>query len=92
MNNVARIALLAALAATALALSTASHAASGCKGLEASRCTKDATCTWVDGYTTKSGNKVNGYCRSKGGKPADAKSAAAAPKAVTTAAKKSGAQ
>ncbi len=92
MNKVARNTLLGALAAIALALSPAGHAASSCKGLDANRCAKDASCTWVNSYTTKSGSKVSGYCRSKGGKPADAKSGAAAPKAVTTAAKKSGTQ
>jgi hypothetical protein len=28
-------------------------------------CTTDESCTWVKGYITKSGNKVDPYCRVK---------------------------
>jgi len=94
MNDIVRNALFAALAATMLALSPASGAAGNCRGLEASRCAKDAGCTWVDSYTTKKGSKVNGYCRGKGGQKADttAGSAKTAPKGQTSAARKSGGQ
>ncbi len=40
-------------------------AASACKGLTNNQCGKG--CIWVDSYTTKAGNKVKGYCRTKPG-------------------------
>lgn len=43
-------------------------AESACKGLAKNKC--GSKCTWVDSYTTKTGNKVNGYCRTKPGSSA----------------------
>lgn len=43
-------------------------AAPACKGQDKSACSANAACTWIDSYSTQSGNKVNAYCRSKGGK------------------------
>lgn len=43
-------------------------AASSCKGLSKTKC--GGSCTWVDSYTTKTGTKVNGYCRTKPGSSA----------------------
>lgn len=49
-------------------LASPSFAASACKGLSKAKC--GSSCTWVDSYTTKTGNKVNGYCRTKPGSSA----------------------
>lgn len=50
----------------ALGLSAAGTAgASDCKGMSQSQCEGDAACTWVEGYTTKKGVKVDSYCRNK---------------------------
>ena len=49
-----------------LAIGATAHAESACKGLSKGKC--GTGCTWVDSYKTKTGNKVNGYCRTKPGK------------------------
>jgi len=36
-----------------------------CKGMSKSACTADESCSWVKGYVSKSGNKVDPYCRVK---------------------------
>jgi len=60
-----RIALpLAATLAIAVALPSAAQAAE-CKGMSQSKCEKASQCSYVNGYKTKSGNKVAGYCRNK---------------------------
>lgn len=49
-----------------LMMSTSVMAASSCKGKSKNSCS--TSCTWVDSYKTKTGSKVNGYCRAKPGK------------------------
>lgn len=49
-----------------LAMGASAHAESACKGLSKGKC--GTGCTWVDSYKTKTGNTVNGYCRTKPGK------------------------
>jgi hypothetical protein len=45
-----------------------------CKGLIESSCSANSSCIWVNGYVTKRGTEVNGYCRIKpGGKSSAAK-------------------
>lgn len=39
-----------------------------CKGLSQSTCSAGASCSWVNGYETKKGKKVDAYCRVKSGK------------------------
>ncbi|MCB1890092.1 MAG: hypothetical protein KDH20_20975 [Rhodocyclaceae bacterium] len=67
-HSALRFPVTALLLAAGLALAAPASAASACKGMEKGRCGGNASCTWVDSYTTKKGNKVDGYCRSKGGK------------------------
>ncbi|MCB1929535.1 MAG: hypothetical protein KDH17_16070 [Rhodocyclaceae bacterium] len=64
---------IATLTAAGLTLTAPSFAASSCKGLEKGRCGSSSSCTWVDSYTTKKGNKVDAYCRSKGGDKSSSK-------------------
>lgn len=40
-------------------------AASICKGMEKNVCAKNDSCSWVDGYKTKTGTKVKSHCRKK---------------------------
>ena len=55
-----------AAAITLLLTSALQAAPSNCKVLSnLNQCERDVSCTWVKGYTTKSGTKVNAYCRSK---------------------------
>ena len=57
------------LPATALSLfllSPGVSLAAECKGMQKSKCEKASQCTYVKGYTTKSGTKVSSYCRNKG--------------------------
>lgn len=42
--------------------------ASKCKGLSTSKCQGNDACTWVSGYTSKQGKKVDAYCRQKASK------------------------
>ena len=44
---------------------------SECKGLSESQCKANSDCTFVNGYTTKNGVKVDDYCRAKPGKGDD---------------------
>ncbi len=43
-------------------------AASPCKGLSKTKCSSKPTCSWVEAYKTKSGTRVNSYCRARPGK------------------------
>jgi hypothetical protein len=52
----------------ALALFHSAAMASSCKGLSQSKCSANAACSWVKSYKTKSGKKVDAYCRAKPGK------------------------
>ena len=45
-------------------------AAKSCKEMSKSSCEKSTSCSWVKGYTTKKGNKVDAYCRNKAKKSA----------------------
>jgi hypothetical protein len=38
-------------------------AASVCKGLESSACSKSSSCAWVEGYQRKDGRSVKSFCR-----------------------------
>ncbi len=49
----------------ALAAASLAQAASVCKDKPHTSCERDSRCTWVKGYTTKSGNRVSAYCRKK---------------------------
>jgi len=49
-------------------LGTSAVQAAECKGMTKSKCESADRCSWVNSYTTKKGNTVNGYCRSKPGK------------------------
>ncbi|HMV81006.1 MAG TPA: hypothetical protein PL048_07795 [Leptospiraceae bacterium] len=49
-------------------LSVSSVSAKDCKGLSESQCSSNDDCTWVKGYQTKDGVKVDDYCRAKPGK------------------------
>ena len=51
-----------------LLFGTSALAAGKCKDLSRSQCTANDSCTWVKGYTTKTGKKVAAYCRVKSGK------------------------
>ncbi len=42
--------------------------ASKCKGMSTSQCQNNDACTWVSGYTSKQGKKVDAYCRQKASK------------------------
>ena len=39
--------------------------ASACKGLEASNCAANSSCSWINGYTRKDGRQVKSFCRAK---------------------------
>ena len=61
------IALALALAAPGTSL------AASCKEMSQSKCDKSDSCSWVNGYKTKSGTKVKGYCRNKAKSSSDSK-------------------
>jgi hypothetical protein len=44
------------------------NAEATCKGLIESNCLSNTSCLWVNGYVTKKGTEVNGYCRVKSSK------------------------
>lgn len=52
----------------ALMLASGTASAAECKGMTKTACTKATACTWVKGYTTKTGTKVDSYCRNAGKK------------------------
>ncbi|MCG7922862.1 MAG: chromosome partitioning protein ParB [Candidatus Thiodiazotropha lotti] len=49
-------------------------AAKACKGMSKSACSGNANCSWVKSYTTKTGAKVNAYCRTTSGKKSSSQS------------------
>ncbi len=55
-----------------------------CKGLSKTKCEKTDTCSWVKSYETKTGKKVEGYCRSKPTKSAEKKATSTKKKASDT--------
>jgi len=61
-GGIALLGLAVGLTGSALA------ADSACKGSSKSECVSKDACTWVDGYTTKKGVKVDAYCRVKSSK------------------------
>jgi len=66
LGNVALLGMAVGLAGSALA------ADSPCKGFSKSECAAKDACSWVEGYTTKKGVKVDPYCRAKSSKSQDA--------------------
>ncbi|MEN8178403.1 MAG: chromosome partitioning protein ParB [Pseudomonadota bacterium] len=68
MNGLIR-SIIPAVVCLSLGLgATAAVAKSECKGMSKSACSADKSCSWVKGYVTKSGNKVDPYCRVKANK------------------------
>ncbi|SNZ19780.1 hypothetical protein [Cohaesibacter gelatinilyticus] len=67
-----------------VALGVGSAEAAECKGKSKSACGSDNSCTYVNSYKTKTGKKVDGYCRKKGGqtKKSTSKKTSSAKKAV----------
>jgi hypothetical protein len=59
LNGVFSIALMTALSA----FQTPVNSETVCNGLVEAKCTANASCIWVNSYTTKKGTQVNGYCR-----------------------------
>jgi len=43
----------------------AGASAAACKEMSKAQCEKSSDCSWVSGYTTSTGAKVNPYCRNK---------------------------
>ena len=73
MSTFKKIVLPLSLALSlAIGLSGTADAAT-CKGTAQSKCEKSDSCSWVNGYKTKSGNKVKGYCRNKAKSSGDSK-------------------
>jgi hypothetical protein len=61
--------VIPAIAIIVIALfNSSAHAVAQCKSLSKSQCAANNDCTWVSGYTTKTGKKVDAYCRVKSGK------------------------
>lgn len=60
--------LLSIVGAVSLALAVPSAGAAECKEMSQSQCEKSSSCSYVKGYKTKTGTKVDAYCRNKGGK------------------------
>jgi len=58
--------ILQTLALSLCLLSSGTTMAAECKGMKKSKCENASQCTYVKGYTTKSGTKVSAYCRNKG--------------------------
>ena len=65
-----RLALL--VSGLLLGMNGTALAASSCKGLSQSKCDKSPDCSWVSSYQTKSGVKVDAYCRGKSSKSSGA--------------------
>ncbi|MCG8090540.1 MAG: chromosome partitioning protein ParB [Candidatus Thiodiazotropha taylori] len=59
---------LSAVVACLVLFHPTASAAKACKGMSKSACSGNANCSWVKSYTTKTGAKVNAYCRTKSGK------------------------
>jgi len=59
-SSIATAVVLALLAIPSL------NAASACKGMDEKSCNAaDGQCSWIKSYETKSGKKVQAYCRTK---------------------------
>ncbi|MCG7901536.1 hypothetical protein A3194_13080 [Candidatus Thiodiazotropha endoloripes] len=65
---------LSAVIACLILFHPTASAAKACKGMSKSACSSNANCSWVKSYTTKTGAKVNAYCRTKSGKKSSSKS------------------
>ncbi len=66
MNRPVRYCRLIVIGTVLLALgSLQSQAKSACAGLSEASCQRNDLCSWVRGYTTKSGTSVKAYCRLK---------------------------
>ena len=64
-----------------LALAGSAAAETACKGMSKSKCEGADACSWVNGYTTKKGVKVDSYCRNKSSKSSESKSSGSSKKA-----------
>ena len=69
---------VAVIAVTMVLLGLPSLAQAECKGMSKSACERASQCSYVKGYTTKSGSKVAAYCRNKAKKGASSTSSSAA--------------
>lgn len=69
-----RFAYRLVLLAGALSLTTASTAASPCKGKQADACAAAEQCVWVDSYERRDGRSVASHCKTRRGmkRPAQA--------------------
>jgi len=68
MNGLIRSIIPAVVCVTLGLGATSAMAAGQCKGLSKSACSADSSCSWVNSYVTKSGKKVDSYCRVRAGK------------------------
>jgi outer membrane biosynthesis protein TonB len=87
MSITLRGAFLSALITCLALFHPAATAAKACKGLSKSSCSSNTNCSWVKSYTTKTGAKVNAYCRTKSGKKSSSPSTASKPKKAKDSAK-----
>ena len=72
-NNIFKPIVTLAAALSLFAISSV-NAASPCKGMDENSCkTSNNQCSWIKSYETKSGNKVQAYCRTKPKKKACSK-------------------
>ena len=53
------------LAVVFASLQISAHASAECKGKIEADCKSSSSCLWVNGYVTKTGTNVTGYCRVK---------------------------
>ncbi|MFW2440007.1 MAG: hypothetical protein ACN4GR_11605 [Arenicellales bacterium] len=64
-TSVLRKSVLLLAATGLLSISQFSFAAATCKGMQQDACSSENSCSWVNSYTTKTGKKINAYCRNK---------------------------
>ncbi len=81
--------LIIAAGITLLLSTTLQAAPNDCKALSEKPCGKSDTCSWIKGYTTKSGTKVKAYCRNKPKKGNSSKATSSKSKVVKKSEKES---